>query len=170
MAKPPYPLDFETIYQTYYKSVYRYIYGQILHRETAEDLTADVFVAAATHLGQFDPARGNFAPWLFTIARNLTRNYLLRASTRREVSREEPPERSADASAGRDDSLRAPVNVRAERILARLSPEERRLLELRYTLDLTNEEIGRIVGATAAAVSQRFHRLLAKCSKIDKEA
>lgn len=59
------PLDFETIYRKYHRSVYNYIYGQILHREVTEDLTADVFVAAASNLSRFDPARGDFAAWLF---------------------------------------------------------------------------------------------------------
>ena len=68
------------------------------------------------------------------------------------------------------DSLRSPENIRAERILAKLSSEERRFLELRYVLGLSNEQIGRVTGTTAAAVSQKYHRLLAKCRKIDKDA
>ena len=47
---PSGPSDFETIYRDYHKSVYSYIYGQLLHREAAEDLTADVFVA---HPGKY---------------------------------------------------------------------------------------------------------------------
>ncbi len=163
------PLDFETVYRQYHKNVYNYIYGQVLHRETAEDLAADVFVAVAANLSQFDPSHGNLKAWIFTIARNLTLNYRLRASTRLEEIREKLPERYADASGTWDDSLREPENVKAERILAKLSGEERRFLELRYVLGLSNEQIGHIVGATADAVSQRYHRLLAKCRKLDEK-
>ena len=94
-TRPSSPIDFEQIYRDYHKNVYNYIYGQILHREAAEDLTADVFVAVATHLGQFDPARGSLTAWIFTIARNLTQNYRLRASTRMEESRENLPDMPA---------------------------------------------------------------------------
>ena len=167
-TRPSSPIDFEQIYRDYHKNVYNYIYGQILHRETAEDLTADVFVAVATHLGQFDPARGSLTAWIFTIARNLTLNYLMRSSTRLEEVREELPEKSAPALSTWDDSLRSPESLRAEHILEQLSVEKRRFLELRYVLGLSNEEIGRIVGTTATAVSQRYHRLLAKCRKLDK--
>ena len=163
------PPDFEKIYREYYGRVYNYVYGQVLHREAAEDLTADVFVVAASNLGRFDPTRGKFAPWLFTIARNLTLNYLMRSSTRLEEVREELPEKSAPALSTWDDSLRSPESLRAEHILEQLSVEERRFLELRYVLGLSNEEIGRIAGTTATAVSQRYHRLLAKCRKLDKE-
>ena len=127
-----------------------------------------MFVAVATHLGQFDPARGSLTAWIFTIARNLTLNYLMRSSTRLEEVREELPEKSAPALSTWDDSLRSPESLRAEHILEQLSVEKRRFLELRYVLGLSNEEIGRIAGTTATAVSQRYHRLLAKCRKLDK--
>ena len=139
-TRPSSPIDFEQIYRDYHKNVYNYIYGQLLHREAAEDLTADVFVAVATHLGQFDPARGSLTAWIFTIARNLTQNYRLRASTRMEESRENLPDMPAVPSKTVDDSLRSPENIRA-----------------------------RVTGATAAAVSQKYHRLLTKCRKIDKD-
>ncbi len=162
------PLDFESIYRKYHKRVYNYIYGQILQREAAEDLAADVFVAVATNLGRFDPTRGSFSIWLFTIARNLTQNYRLRASNRLEETREELPERFADPPKEQDESLHIPENARTERILTQLSNEERSFLEYRYVLDLSNEEIGRLIGTSAATVSQRYHRLLAKCRKIDR--
>ena len=169
LPTPPDPLDLATIYREYYKRIYNYIYGQILHREAAEDLTADVFVAVAAHIEQFESSRGNFATWLFTIARNITRNYHLRSSTRLEEYRGELPECAADTPKGWDESLRSPENIRTERILAHLSQEERRFLELRYVLDLSNEEIGRVIGASSDAVSQRFHRLLTKCRKLDEK-
>ena len=112
-TRPSSPIDFEQIYRDYHKNVYNYIYGQLLHREAAEDLTADVFVAVATHLGQFDPARGSLTAWIFTIARNLTQNYRLRASTRMEESRENLPDMPAVPSKTVDDSLRSPENIRA---------------------------------------------------------
>lgn len=168
LASPSCPSDLEAIYRDYYKSVYNYIYGQLLHHEVTEDLTADVFVALAAHLGQFDPARGSLSTWIFTIARNLTQNFRLKASTRLEESREKMPEGLAGETKDWDDSLRAPENIRTERILAKLSNEERRFLELRYVLGLSNEQVGRVVGKTAAAVSQRYCRILAKCRKLDK--
>lgn len=170
LPSSPCPLDFEAVYRDYHKSVYNYIYGQLLHREAAEDLTADVFVAVATHLGQFDPARGSLTAWVFTIARNLTQNYRLRASTRLEECREHLPDTASAAPNTADDSLRSPENRRTERILAKRSNEEIRFLELRYVLGLSNEQVGGITGATAAAVSQKYCRFLAKCRKIDKEA
>ena len=161
------PPDFDTVYRDYHARVYNYVYGRLLHREAAEDVTADVFAAVFRHFGEFDPARGSLAAWIFTIAGNLTRNYLLRVKNRREEIRETVPERPENAPKERDDSLRLPENVRAERILERLSEEEREFLELRYAFGFSNEEIGRLIGTTRGAVSQRYRRLLSKCRKID---
>ena len=87
-----------------------------------------------------------------------------------EECREELPENSCFETKSWDDSLRDPDNIRVKKILTRLSNEERRFLELRYVLGLSNEEVGRVVGTNAAAVSQRYHRLLVKCRKLDKNA
>ena len=164
-----FPLDFASIYREHYKKIYNYIYGRVLRRETAEDLTADVFVAAAANLGRFVSGKGGIVPWLFTIARNLTLNYCLRASTRLEDTCGTLPEQVASETRAWDDTLRSPDNVRAERILERLSDEERDFLELRYAFGLSNEEIGERIGISSAAVSQRYHRLLEKCRRLDKE-
>ena len=169
LGKSSCPMDFETVYRKYHKSVFNYIYGRVLHRETAEDLAADVFLAVAANLARFNPTRGSLTTWLVTIARNLTQNYRLRASTRLEESCWDLPERLSDAPEKRGDSLRSPDNIRVERILEKLSDEERDFLELRYALGLSNEEIGGISGVSADAVSQRYHRLLAKCRKLDEK-
>jgi RNA polymerase sigma factor (sigma-70 family) len=64
------------------------IYGPLVHRlarrkelqgADADDLVQEVFrvVASAMEREVYDPARGSFRGWLFTIARNLTVNYLI---------------------------------------------------------------------------------------------
>jgi RNA polymerase sigma-70 factor (ECF subfamily) len=67
------------------------IYTPLVHRlarqrglqdADAEDLTQEVFQAIACALERqaFDPTRGSFRGWLFTVARNLAVNYLIRQS------------------------------------------------------------------------------------------
>ena len=53
-----------------------------------------------------------------------------------------------------------------KRILDKLSPDEREFLSLRYGQDMKNEDIGRMYGINAKAVSERYRRLLAKCRKL----
>ncbi|MBQ6673843.1 MAG: sigma-70 family RNA polymerase sigma factor, partial [Spirochaetia bacterium] len=51
-------------------------------------------------------------------------------------------------------------------ILRQLSEEERSFLAMRYEMNMTNSEIGELMGLTPEAVSQRYHRLLEKCRKV----
>ena len=164
--------DFELIYRQYYKRIYNYVYGQFLHRETAEDVTDGVFLAALEHYDGFDPARGSILSWLSAIAHNLVVNQQTSAHTRREISVWVVPERSASDFGWRENeegTLENPVSRRAYRILKKLTNEEREFLSLRYGMELTNGEIAQLTGSNATAVSQKYHRLLAKCRRIDRD-
>lgn len=164
--------DFGQLYCQYYKKIYNYVYGLVLHRETAEDLADDVFLAALEHYDSFDPARGSALSWLSAIARNRVLNYRASAHTRREFTVWMVPER-ADPGGGwqenEEGTLENPVNRRTYRILKKLTDEEREFLSLRYGLEMTNGEIAQLTGSNAAAVSQKYHRLLEKCRRIDRE-
>ena len=164
--------DFGLIYRQYYKRIYNYVYGQFLHRETAEDLTDDVFLNALEHYGGYDPARGSILTWLSAIAHNVVVNHRASAHTRREISVWVLPERPYSESGlqeREEGTLNNPVNQRAYQILKKLTSEEREFLSLRYGLELTNGEIAQLTGSNATAVSQKYHRLLAKCRRIDME-
>ena len=155
---------FDKIYDEYYKKIYNYAYARLLNRSYAEDATAEIFMVVLEHISDFDVNRGNFSTWLFTIARNKITDYNKKAYLNREVSVETPPEVAAP-----DNELEAfenLTNYRAQKLLEKLSPEERDFLALRYELDLSNAEIAAIYNLTPNAVSNRYHRLLEKCRRI----
>lgn len=60
--------------------VYRFARKRGLQDADAADLTQDVLqaVAGASRRLEYDPARGTFRGWLFTVARNRLHNFLLR--------------------------------------------------------------------------------------------
>jgi RNA polymerase sigma-70 factor (ECF subfamily) len=69
--------------EVYGPLVYRFARKQGLQDADAADLTQDILRAFAGAAGEFsyDPNRGSFRGWLFTVARNKLRNFL--ASPRR---------------------------------------------------------------------------------------
>ncbi len=61
-------LPFESLYEQYYKRVYRYFRAHLEHEEDAADLTQQVFFQVWMHLSTYQPGKGSFATWLFSIA------------------------------------------------------------------------------------------------------
>ena len=155
-------LTFDKIYQEYYRRVYNYAFSRLLHREEAEDATAEVFLVLLQNLPCYDPKRGSVGTWINRIAHNAVENYCRKAYRRKEFP---TPELIREREGEWEPEQ--PVNRRAYRILRQLSEEERKFLALRYELDMTNAEIGRLMGLTPESVSQRYHRLLEKCRKLD---
>ena len=63
----------------------------------AEEVAQETFLRAWRSLGDYDPQRGEFSTWLFTLARNLAINELTRASHRHEMAMgEEVPDSACD--------------------------------------------------------------------------
>ena len=132
-------MTFTAIYEAYFPKVYRYAYRCFLHRETAEDVTEDIFVAVLRNFSCYDAERGSVAAWIGAIAHNQVKNYCQKAH---------------------DDK-------RLEYILSRLTIKEKDFLELRYVMDMTNEEIASLLGVSREAVHMRYSRLLDKCRQLD---
>jgi len=107
-----------------------------------------------------DPPRLNdesrLRSWLLTVAANEARQLARRrrrgAILERRSARSEPAPRP-DLGIERVD---------LERVLARISPDERELLGLRYVLGMSSPEIATQLGLSAAGVRTRLRRLLAR--------
>lgn len=156
-------LSFDEIYQEYYRRVFNYAFGRLLHREEAEDATAEVFLVLLQNLQSYDPKRGSVGTWISRITHNAVENYCRKAYRRKEF-----PTAELIREKEGEWEPEQPVNRRAYHILQQLSEEERAFLALRYELDMTNAEIGELMGVSPVSVSQRYHRLLEKCRKLDK--
>jgi RNA polymerase sigma-70 factor (ECF subfamily) len=62
---------FGQLYTIYFEKVFRYLYYRTSHKETAEDLTEEVFTKAFTKIESFQGDTKNFYGWILVISRNL---------------------------------------------------------------------------------------------------
>lgn len=125
---------------------------------TAEDLVQEVFVRMLKYRHTYRPG-AEFAPWMFTLARNAATD-LYRA---RPKELQEDPEAPEPAAEGPDpvETLEHAEQVRRLRTaLARLAPEKRELLVFARFSELRYEEIAEILGISVGAVKVRVHRAL----------
>src|SRR5688572_17952154 len=102
-------------------------------RRDAEDVVQEAFVQAWQQAARYDPARGNVAAWLCTIARTRALDRL-----RRRTARREDPGDSFEHGA---DAPRAEETLAVRKALESLPPDQRRALELAYYEGLTHTEI-----------------------------
>jgi RNA polymerase sigma factor (sigma-70 family) len=151
------PAAFAALYRRYVTPIYRYIYSRLGNVADAENLTAQVFTEALEGLHRYRE-RGNFAAWLFTIARHKVTDYYRRQRPNPPLNEVlDSPVEGADPLAHmvQEDALR-----RLAALVTRLDEEQQELLRLRFAGGLTYGEIGRIVGRSEAAIKMAVHRLL----------
>lgn len=64
------PQEFIELYDQYYFEVLNFMYFRTNHRQTAEDLTSDVFRKAFENVLKLRKLKSPFYAWIYTIARN----------------------------------------------------------------------------------------------------
>ena len=62
---------FEKIYRHFFSKIYRYIFLKILDKETAEDLTSEVFIRVYRNLNKVNLNAITIKIWIYKIAKNL---------------------------------------------------------------------------------------------------
>lgn len=120
--------------------------------DEAEDAVQDSFVRAYRHLGSYRE-QDRFGAWLLRIVVNQCRTRAAKAArfTRFDTTQHEPDAIHGDHEAG---------DRRAElaHALAQLGAEQREAIVLRFTEELTYEEISALTGVGVSALKMRVQR------------
>ncbi|MFL6038635.1 MAG: RNA polymerase sigma factor [Gaiellaceae bacterium] len=150
---------FEALYRRALPRVYGYVATLLRDRAAAEEVTAQAFERAYRKRRSFRASRGSQEAWLFGIARNAALDELRRR--KRQAALEADPEDVHTAAP--DEQADQALRRHAVRVaLGRLAPRERELVALRFAGGLSHEEIGRVLGISAANAGTRLHRTLEK--------
>jgi RNA polymerase sigma-70 factor (ECF subfamily) len=144
--------------------VYAFIYARVGNRADAEDLTQQVALKAIPRLRQGAPASA-IRGYLFATARSVlgafwsTRLGLSQAELHEDLAMAVPQGPPSDES-----------TERAQRILAALSDNYRRVLELRFLHGYSLREVAAEMRSTVGAVKVMQLRALRAAAKVDPDA
>ncbi len=155
------PDAFGELYEKYVDRIYNYIYHRVGNVHDAEDLTSRTFFRALSHIGSYRDVGLPFSAWLYRIAHNLLANWHRDRGRRPLIALEavilpsEGRHQNPEAQALSEDDAQQLLQA-----MRRLDSQRQELLVLKFTEDLSNAEIGAIMGRTEGAVKSLYHRTL----------
>jgi RNA polymerase sigma-70 factor, ECF subfamily len=171
------PEAFGELYRRNVDRIYNYVFYRVGSAADAEDLTARTFYQALGGIDRYVNQGVPFVAWLYRIAHNLVANHHRNRARWRETSLDQlemrspaPSEAGGRAVERPDRAVEATERQRALASAIRRQPEERqRLLILKFTERMSNEEIGRLMGRTESSIKSLYFRTL-RALRADLEA
>jgi RNA polymerase sigma-70 factor (ECF subfamily) len=151
---------FGELYEHYTERIFNYVYYRTGNVHDAEDLTARVFQRAMNHIQNYTDRGVPFSAWLYRIAHNLVANWHRDRSRKQEIPIDDLPILPARSDHPETTLVRTEEQDALLRLIRRLPPERQNLLILKFVENLSNAEIGQIMGRSEGAVKSLYHRTL----------
>ncbi len=155
---------FGTLYDAYVERIYRFVFFRVGDEQTAEDITAQVFLRAWEKLGRYRIGSTPFLAWLYTIARNAVidhyrthkENVALEDVTFSQPDHAEASDHKIDLE-GEVESLSAAMRT--------LTDDQQRILLLKFMEGLSTHQIAQNLGKSEGAIRALQMRALQALAK-----
>ncbi len=152
------PAAFGALYDRYVDRIYAYAVRLLQDEGAAQDVTAVTFEKALRHIRGYEWRGVSFAPWLYRIARNEAMSRLRRQKWLSPRQWLGSTELRYTETAVQNRQTYAAIYA----ALARLRPQDRDVIVLRYLEELGSEDVAAILACSTDAVYVRLHRALAR--------
>ena len=150
------PAAFGELYDRHFSRIYRFVRARIHDDGLAEDVTADVFMSALRSIKSYQDQGRPFSCWLYRIAANAVASHY--RNRRPQLSLDD----AIDVAAPQPDPADEVVDRQRVRVIweavNRLPPQQRAAMILKFSDDLTMEDIGTILGKSPAAAKLLIYR------------
>jgi len=162
---------FAEIYDLYVVKIFRFIYLKTNSKETAEDLTSEVFLKGWKYLKNNDGDNrmagiDKVSSFLYKIARNTIIDFY----RKKQILTIGIDEKISDAIRDQSQDILANISARQDieeimKTLGEIKDEYREVVILRYVEDLPVSEIAEITGKTEGAARVLIHRAVKSLEK-----
>jgi RNA polymerase sigma-70 factor (ECF subfamily) len=150
------------LYDRYQNKIFRYLWSHLPDRETAEDLTGEVFTRMVASLPKYQIGQVPFQAWLYRIAHNLWIDYYRKNRQQNEISLDHEVQlgtRTDDP----ENMIEGQLFVeQARQGLQNLHPAEQDVIILRFFTGLSLQETALALGKTIGTIKITQHRGLSK--------
>ncbi len=138
------------LYETHHSAVFRYLYYRVGDRQTAEDLTSEVFLHMVRSLAGYKDHGISFRAWLFKIAWNLAVDHFRKTGASPQLALSDNlPSSEAEPAAALERRLTTEILRWG---LSKLSADQRDVVVLRFVADLPIAEVARALNRSEDAV------------------
>ncbi len=156
-------IAFGMVYDLYFEKVYRFVYYRVNHRQTAEDLVAEVFTKAWNKLPEIQNPN-LFNAWIYQIARNLVIDFY--RSRKFEVDIQ-----TLENVLEYEENILERTNLQFQQkimlaALKKLSPDQQIVIKLKFLDELDNSEIAKILNKSEGAIRVIQHRAIVELKNI----
>ncbi len=157
------PAALSELYRRHVDAIYRYIYYRVSDAETAEDLTAEVFMRMVESIDRYTDHGIPISAWLYRIAHARIIDHWRRNQRRPQVEWSD-----ALVSAHLVDDLPQKDVVALQRLreaLGALKDEQQQVILFKFLEGLDNQTVAQIMNKTEGAVKALQHRALAALAR-----
>jgi len=152
---------FRALVKRYTPGAWRVARVLIPNSEQAEDALQEAWIDIWRGLPTFDTTRA-FRPWLLAVVGNRCRMQRRRHALRTESLSEHIADQVVDRQDVYEEAAARELDPALRIALARLTPDERELLALRYQAELELTEIAALYDAPLSTIKSRLYRILAR--------
>lgn len=153
---------FGQLYDFYFEKIFRFVYYRVSHKETAEDLTEDVFVKAWLRVSTVKPE--SFTGWLYSIAKNIVIDHYRQKKVILDLTELEGILES-------DQNVSEETNTVMEQklfmqMLRKLTPEQQIIIKLKFIEGLENDEISELIAKSEGSIRVAQHRAIQRLQEL----
>jgi RNA polymerase sigma-70 factor, ECF subfamily len=157
------PERFAPLYNKYYKQIFNYLHQRMEDKDTAFDVTGQVFLKALTNLNNYQFKGVPFASWLYRIAHN----------EMMQMFRTQKDKRSINADIGdlryiceeNEEPFFEEYIPAIKQLIQELNSDDLHMVELRFFEKRPFKEIAEILDITEVNAKVRMYRIIEKLKK-----
>lgn len=139
------PAVISSLYERYHPLIFRFLFYRVGDRQTAEDLTSEVFVRMLRFLTNYRPQNASFQAWLVQIARNLAIDHYRSMNHRNHLELDDDIVHSREDLKGNVEHVLTSETLK--QAMQNLTEEQRDVIILRF-----------VSGLSIAQAAQALHK------------
>lgn len=157
------PERFAPLYDKYYKQIFNYVYQRMDSKDSAFDVTGQVFLKALTNLQKYQFKGVPFASWLYRIAHNEMMQLFRTQKNKRAINADIGDLRNICEE--KEQPFFEEYIPIIKNLILELNTEDLNMVEMRFFEKRPFKEIAEILNITEVNAKVRMYRIIEKLKK-----